>query len=90
MKLFIQIPCFNESQTLGKTLSFIPKKISGFKSVEILIIDDGSIDNTSDIAKRAGVKHNTKIAENRIRSLMHDEKFFLDYSSDDTFIFVLK
>ena len=40
MKLFIQIPCFNESQTLGETLSFIPKKISGFKSVEILIINE--------------------------------------------------
>ena len=34
--------------------------------------------------------HHTKIAENRIRSLMHDEKFLLDYSSGDTFIFLLK
>ena len=35
-------------------------------------------------------KYHTKIAENRIRSLMHDEKFFLNYSNDDTFIFVLR
>ena len=35
-------------------------------------------------------EHHIKIAENRIRSLMHDEKFLLHYSSDDTFIFVLK
>lgn len=57
MKLFVQIPCLNEEETLGSVLDSIPKKINGIDSVEILIIDDGSTDRTVEIAKKHGVKH---------------------------------
>lgn len=57
MKLIIQIPCFNEAETLAIALSALPRTLSGFDVVEWLIIDDGSRDNTTEIAKKYGVDH---------------------------------
>ena len=57
MKLFIQIPCLNEEKTLSLVLKDIPKKIPGIDSIEILVINDGSTDDTVAVAKQYGVKH---------------------------------
>lgn len=57
MKLIIQIPCFNEAQTLSIALSALPRSIPGFDSVEWLVIDDGSEDDTVQVAKANGVDH---------------------------------
>jgi len=57
MKLFVQVPCLNEEETLHLVLDSIPKKIKGVDTIEILIIDDGSTDNTIKVAKKHGVKH---------------------------------
>lgn len=57
MKLIIQIPCYNEEKTLEKTISDLPKKIPGIDTIEILIINDGSTDNTVAVAKKCGVNH---------------------------------
>ena len=55
MKLIVQIPCYNEEETLPLTLAQIPREIPGVESVEILIIDDGSTDRTVEVARRQGV-----------------------------------
>jgi glycosyltransferase involved in cell wall biosynthesis len=65
MKLIIQIPCLNEAQTLPIALSALPRKVPGFSSVEWLIIDDGSEDNTVEIAKAHGVDHVVRHAGNK-------------------------
>ncbi|WP_337022325.1 MULTISPECIES: glycosyltransferase family 2 protein [unclassified Pantoea] len=57
MKLIIQIPCFNEAGTLDIALKALPRQVDGFDKVEWLIIDDGSTDNTVEVAKRCGVDH---------------------------------
>ena len=57
MKLIIQIPCLNEAETIGVTLSALPRTVDGFDTVEWLIIDDGSRDNTCEVAKEHGVDH---------------------------------
>ncbi|TQV72550.1 glycosyltransferase family 2 protein [Denitrobaculum tricleocarpae] len=57
MKLIVQIPCFNEEDTLPQTVADIPRQIEGIEKVEILIIDDGSHDNTVAVAKKIGVDH---------------------------------
>lgn len=55
MKLVIQIPCLNEEKSLPVTLKELPKHIDGIDEIEVLIIDDGSTDNTVKIAKEFGV-----------------------------------
>jgi glycosyltransferase involved in cell wall biosynthesis len=57
MKLIVQIPCYNEEETLPATFNDIPKQIDGVDEVEILIIDDGSTDKTIEVAKTLGVHH---------------------------------
>lgn len=57
MKLIIQIPCWNEAQTLPMTLAALPREVEGFDTVEWLIIDDGSSDETIAVARRHGVDH---------------------------------
>lgn len=57
MKLIIQIPCFNESSILPKTLSQLPRQMAGFDEVEILVVDDGSIDDTAEVARQNGADH---------------------------------
>lgn len=57
MKLFIQIPCYNEEQTLPLVLKSIPKKIPGIDKIEILVTDDGSTDKTVEVAREFGVHH---------------------------------
>jgi glycosyltransferase involved in cell wall biosynthesis len=55
--LFIQIPCFNEEETLPITLGDLPRTLPGISKIEWLVIDDGSTDRTSQIAKECGVNH---------------------------------
>ncbi len=56
MKLVIQIPCYNEEMALPVTLNALPKHIEGIDEIEVLIINDGSTDNTVEVAKSYGVK----------------------------------
>lgn len=56
-KLIIQIPAFNEEETLQKALNDLPRKVEGFDKVEWLIIDDGSDDETVRVAEQGGVDH---------------------------------
>ncbi len=65
MKLIIQIPCLNEASTLPMTLAGMPKHIPGVDDIEILIVDDGSTDNTSAIARELGVQHIVRFTTNQ-------------------------
>ena len=57
MKLIVQIPCFNEADTLPETLNAIPRQVAGIDNIEILVIDDGSTDKTAQVARALGVEH---------------------------------
>ena len=57
MKLVIQIPCYNEAETLPITLRDLPRELAGIDCVEWLVIDDGSADDTAAVAQKLGVHH---------------------------------
>lgn len=65
MKLIVQIPCLNEEETLPLTIKDIPREISGVDQVEILVIDDGSTDRTSQVARECGVDHIIRFKANQ-------------------------
>lgn len=64
-KLIIQIPCYNEEDSLGITLSALPRQLPGIDSLEWLIIDDGSKDKTIEVAKAYGVDRIVRLPRNQ-------------------------
>ena len=65
MKLIIQIPCFNEAETLEIALNDLPKKLDGIDEIEYLIINDGSRDDTVEVARKWGVHHIVNFRQNK-------------------------
>lgn len=65
MKLIIQIPCYNEEETLHIALNDLPKQIDGIDEIEYLIINDGSKDNTVEVARKWGVHHIVHFKRNK-------------------------
>jgi glycosyltransferase involved in cell wall biosynthesis len=57
VKVIIQIPCYNEEATLSVALKALPRQLPGVDCVEWLVVDDGSTDGTSEVAKAHGVDH---------------------------------
>ena len=65
VRLVIQIPCFNEAETLPATLADLPRQVTGFDEVLWLVIDDGSSDGTAEVAKAHGVDAVVKLTQNK-------------------------
>lgn len=65
MKLIIQIPCYNEAETLEIALNDLPRQLDGIDEIEYLIINDGSRDNTVEVAKKWGVHHIVNFKQNK-------------------------
>jgi glycosyltransferase involved in cell wall biosynthesis len=65
MKLIIQIPCYNEAGTLAIALAALPRQVLGFNTVEWLVIDDGSLDDTVHVARVNGVDHVVRHTRNQ-------------------------
>jgi glycosyltransferase involved in cell wall biosynthesis len=84
LKLIIQIPCFNEAETLGIALSALPRQVPGFDTVEWLIIDDGSTDDTVKVALEHGVDHVVKHTRNQglARGFMNGLQACLERGAD--------
>ena len=64
-KLIIQIPCLNEAKHLADTVADLPRAIDGVDEIEYLVIDDGSVDGTAEVAESVGVHHVVRHCRNR-------------------------
>ncbi|MDO8453989.1 MAG: glycosyltransferase family 2 protein [Sulfurimonas sp.] len=84
MKLIIQIPCYNEAGTLAIALNALPREVEGFDKVEWLIIDDGSTDDTVNVAIECGVDHIVSFTKNQglAKGFMAGIKKCLDEGAD--------
>jgi glycosyltransferase involved in cell wall biosynthesis len=56
MKLVIQIPCFNEEKNLPQTIHDLPPSVPGIDEIEILVVNDGSRDRTTEVARQCGAR----------------------------------
>jgi glycosyltransferase involved in cell wall biosynthesis len=65
MKLIIQIPCYNEEETLPLTLADLPRNLPGVDQIEYLVIDDGSQDRTVEVAESLGAHHILRLPRNQ-------------------------
>ena len=65
MKLIIQIPCYNEADTLEAALNDLPEALEGIDVIEYLIINDGSCDATVEVARQWGVHHIINFSQNK-------------------------
>ena len=84
MKLFIQIPCYNEEKTLPEVIRDLPKRIDGIDEIEIMIVDDGSTDKTIEVARSLGVKHIVEHGSNRglAMAFRHGSEYALAHGAD--------
>ena len=65
MKLIIQVPCYNEEETLTIALDALPKHIDGIDTIEYLVINDGSRDSTVEVARKWGVNYIVNFKRNK-------------------------
>jgi glycosyltransferase involved in cell wall biosynthesis len=84
MKLIIQIPCHNEEASLPVTLAALPRQIPGVDQVEVLIVNDGSTDQTVSVARQLGVEHVVGFPRNQglARAFMLGIRSCLDLGAD--------
>ena len=64
-RLFIQVPCYNEAETLPITLAALPRRADGYAHVKWLVIDDGSTDGTHGVALRCGADYVLRLTHHR-------------------------
>ncbi|MCP5103067.1 MAG: glycosyltransferase [bacterium] len=84
MKLIIQISCYNEEENLPETLNALPRKLEGIDEIEVLIINDGSTDQTVKVAEEHGVDHIISFKRNQglARSFMAGINACLKFGAD--------
>jgi len=95
VKLVIQIPCYNEEKTLPETLDDLPDTFEGVNEVDILVVDDGSMDNTAEVARDRGVDHLIQFPYNKglatafhtglIQSVRQDADLVVNVDGDNSF-----
>ena len=56
MKAIIVVPAFNESTVIFDVLKSLPKRLPDIDNIQVVVVDDGSFDQTQDLAKKANVK----------------------------------
>tara|TARA_B100000929_G_scaffold97620_1_gene76662 strand:- start:11636 stop:12592 length:957 start_codon:yes stop_codon:yes gene_type:complete len=83
LRLTVLIPAFNEEKTIKKVIDEIPKEIPSINKIEILVIDDGSSDETARISKESGAEViSFRQNQGRAKAVSEGFKKFLETGSD--------
>jgi glycosyltransferase involved in cell wall biosynthesis len=84
VKVVIQIPCFNEERTLPSPVGDLPRHLDGVDTVEYLVVDDGSVDRTAEVARELGVHHIVRFTNNKglARAFMAGIDYALSVGAD--------
>src|SRR3954449_10118178 len=53
-KIAVVIPALNEEETVGAVVSAVPRMIPGVGAIDVIVVNDGSIDDTHARAIAAG------------------------------------
>lgn len=64
MKIIVFLPAYNESMNVGDVIARIPREFRPGVTVEVLVVDDGSVDGTAEAARRAGADHVVSLPKN--------------------------
>jgi len=65
VKLLIQIPCLDEREHLPATFADLPRALPGIDAIEVLVVDDGSSDDTAAVAEQLGAHHIVRFPRRR-------------------------
>ena len=65
MKLIVTIPAYNEEANISQVIAEVPRSIAGIDSVKVLVVDDGSSDDTVKVALAAGADYIIRHGRNR-------------------------
>jgi glycosyltransferase involved in cell wall biosynthesis len=95
IKLIIQIPCFNEADSLPETLAALPRGLHGIDVIEVLVVNDGSTDRTMEVAVEHGVDHLVDLPVNKglanafmtglERALLEDADIIVNLDADNQY-----
>lgn len=56
VSVVVTIPAFNEAATVAQVINSLPRDIPVVENVDVVVINDGSTDNTAEVAAGAGAK----------------------------------
>lgn len=64
-KVTVFLPAYNEEQSIGDVIAAVPRFFRPDVTVEVIVIDDGSTDQTVEQAKKAGADAIVSFSENK-------------------------
>lgn len=64
-QVIVFLPAFNEEASIGEVIKEIPRNFHYLVDVKVLVIDDGSTDNTVKVAKKAGADYIVSFEKNK-------------------------
>lgn len=86
--LLVVIPALNESATIAQVVSRVPDQIDGLDEVRIIVVDDGSKDDTAALARQAGARVVSHDSPRGVGAVFHRALELLVEEGADILVFI--